>query len=380
MTDLTVFHAEQIFDGYDWHRAAALLVADGRVDGIVASVDAPSGIQVKGAIVPGLVDLQVNGGGGVLFNNDLSRSGVEAICAAHAQFGTTSVMVTLITDTVAHTAAAIGAAVDASDVPGWLGLHLEGPHLDRSRKGTHDPDLIRPMNDDDLARLISAKGRLEHMICTVAPESVTVGQVATLSEAGIVVSLGHTGCTHSVARAYADAGARMVTHLFNAMGQLEHRAPNLVGAALDDGRFSAGLIADGYHVDDSAMRIALRGKNGPGNVFLVSDAMSTIRADLTGFTLNGREIFRSDGRLTLADGTLAGADIALIDAVRYVHQSLGLRLGDALNLGGLHPAQAMGINDRGHLKAGARADFFALTPQITADGAWISGQNIRDNA
>lgn len=380
MTQTSAYHATRIFDGTSWHESAALIVSDGRVAGIVQSVDAPEGESVAGAIVPGLIDLQVNGGGGTLFNNDLTPDAIGTICSAHAGFGTTGVMVTLITDTAQNTTVALAAGRAARATPGFLGLHLEGPHLSVARKGTHDRALIRTMDADDLAVLVAAAGGFEHMICTVAPESVTPDQVATLARAGITVSLGHTACDHATAIEYADAGAKMVTHLFNAMGQMEHRAPNLVGAALDDGRLWAGLIADGYHVADAAMRIALRGKAGPAGIFLVSDAMSTIGSDLTDFTLNGRQIFRADGRLTLADGTLAGADIALIDAVRYAHQALGVPLDVALNLAALAPARAMGISDRGHLAVGARADFFCLTPDINAAGTWIGGQKIEETA
>lgn len=374
MTPSTAFHADRIFDGTTWHDDAALIVADGVVLDIVPNTKGAG--RVAGTIVPGLIDLQVNGGGGVLFNNNLTASGIEKICAAHAGFGTTSVMVTLITDTAENTSAAISAGQEALDVSGFLGLHLEGPHLDLARKGTHDPALVRKMAPADLATLTAAADAFDHLICTIAPESVTADQVTALTSAGVTVSLGHTGCDSVTAGRYADAGASMVTHLFNAMGQMQHRAPNLVGAALDDGRFFAGLIADGFHVSDAAMRVALRGKAGPAGIFLVSDAMSTIGTDLTQFTLNGRDIYRADGRLTLADGTLAGADIALIDAVRYVHLTLGLPLEVALNLAAFAPAQAMGIADRGHLQAGARADFFSLTPEITAAGTWISGQRV----
>ena len=373
MTDKTAFRAARIFDGTDWHDDAALLVQDGRVAGIVPASDAPDAQPVDGAIVPGLIDLQANGGGGVLWNNDPSADAIGTICKAHASLGTTAIMVTLITDTPAVTAQAIAAAQAAQGTPGLLGIHLEGPHLSLARKGTHDPALIRAMTDEDQAMLIAAKTHFDQMICTIAAESVSPQQVQALSGAGITVSLGHTDCSHETTVAYADAGATMVTHLFNAMGQMAHRAPGLVGAALDDGRLSAGLIADGFHVADAAMRVALRGKAGPGGIFLVSDSMSTIGSDQTGFTLNGRQIFRAEGRLTLADGTLAGADIALIDGVRYVHQQLGLPLESALQLASLAPAQALGITDRGHLRQGAHADFISLTPEVTAANTWIAG-------
>jgi N-acetylglucosamine-6-phosphate deacetylase len=367
------FHAERIFDGAVWHRDAALLVKAGRVAAILPSAAAPAGERVADWLVPGLIDLQVNGGGGVLFNNDPTPEGIATICAAHARFGTTATMVTLITDRPDVTARAIAAAEAAPRTPGFLGLHLEGPHLSQARKGTHDPALIRPMAPADLARLAGAARSLPFLICTIAPEAVTPAQVAALAEAGAVVSLGHTDCSAETAMAHAAAGARMVTHLFNAMSQLQHRAPGLVGAALDDGRLHAGLIADGFHVADAALRVALRGKQGPGQMFLVSDAMSTIGTDLGGFTLNGRQIFRRGGRLTLADGTLAGADIALIDAVRHCHLALGLPLERALALATAAPAAAMGIVDRGHLRPGAAADFLALTPGVEVAATWIAG-------
>ena len=368
--------AARIFDGHRWHDDAALLVQDGRVAGIVPAAEAANATQAPGWIVPGLVDLQVNGGGGTMLNDDPSPQGIARICAAHAGFGTTATMVTLITDRPDITRAAIAAAAEAGGQPGLLGLHLEGPHFDPRRKGTHDPALIRPMSEDDLTTLTEAARTLPHLICTLAPEAATLAQIRALADAGAVVSLGHSDCSFDTAQAGFDAGARMATHLFNAMSPMTHRAPGLTGAALEDGRVWAGLIADGIHVDNPVLRIALRAKAGPGRMFLVSDAMSTIGTDLPGFTLNGRQIFRKDGRLTLADGTLAGADIALIDALRHVHLELGLPLEDALQLATLFPAQAIGATDLGHLTPGARADFVALTPQITAAATWIGGQQV----
>ena len=363
-----IFRAERIFDGFRWHENAALIVEEGRVAGISPSDE---GQWLEGAIVPGLIDLQVNGGGGVLFNNDPSPAGIAQICHAHAGFGTTAVMVTLITDSAEVTARAISAGEASRDQAGFLGLHLEGPHLALSRKGTHDPALIRPMSAEDLAVITGAAARLPHLISTIAPEAVSQEQVAALAAAGAVVSLGHSDTDSATALAYMGAGAQMATHLYNAMSQLGHRSPGLVGAALACDEIWAGLIADGFHVDDIAMKVALAAKE---KIFLVSDTMSTIGTDLTGFTLNGRQIYRAGGRLTLADGTLAGADIALIDALRYVVTKLGLPLERGLNLASLHPARAMGIKDRGHLQIGARADFFTLSPELTAMKTWIAGQ------
>src|SRR5690606_32215639 len=194
-------------------------------------------------------------------------------------------------------------------VPGFLGLHLEGPHLSLARKGAHDPALIRPLTPADEEALIWARATLPVLLPTVAPESARPLQGAATVEAGVVVIVGHTDTSYAVARTYGDSGASVVTHIFNAMSQLGSREPGLVGAAIEAGGLHAGLIADGVHVDPATIRIALRAKQGPGRIFLVTDAMAPLGTDMDSFTLNGRNIYRRDGSLRLADGTLAGADL-----------------------------------------------------------------------
>lgn len=377
------FTGARIFDGNSWNDGKALLVADGRVLALPAPAELPGDVEIIDVsgqmIVPGFIDLQVNGGGGVLLNEDPSAEGIARICAAHAKFGTTGLLPTLITDTPKVTAAAIDAGRLASQtkVAGFLGLHLEGPHLSLARKGAHDPALIRPMLDEDLQRILSCQGVFDVMMTTIAPESVTPAQVRTLSAAGILVSIGHTDSSYETALTYAAAGARAVTHLFNAMSPLGHREPGLVGAALSLGGLHAGLIADGIHVHPAAMGVALRAKAGPGRIFLVTDAMSPIGTDLTGFTLNGRQILRRDGRLTLADGTLAGADIDMISSVRFVHQVLDIALDEALRMASTYPAEAAGLSNRkGAIKVGFDADFVVLTPDLQMASTWIGGVEV----
>lgn len=371
---------ERIFDGDAWHDEAALMVDSGTVEGIVPVGALPAGIRTVdggGMLAPGFIDLQVNGGGGVMLNDHPDVASIETICRAHAPFGTTALLPTLITDTLQTTEAALSAGAEAArqGVPGFLGLHLEGPHLSLARKGAHDPALIRPMTDADQAMLVDARQRLPVLLTTVAPESVEPHRVAALTRAGLIVSLGHSNVDHQAACAYAAAGASMVTHLFNAMSQIGNREPGLAGTAIDNGDLSAGLIADGYHVDAATMGIALRAKRGPGRIFLVTDAMATLGTDLMSFTLNGRTIHRKDGRLTLADGTLAGADLDMISAVRFIHRAIGLDLAEALRMASLYPAQAIGQSHRfGRLAKGAAANIVALDASLDVTGVWIDGR------
>lgn len=381
MSDLSAHLGAPIFDGETWHRDAALLVEFGYVAGIVPADEVPDNADRvetgPGMLVPGFIDLQVNGGGGVLFNNAPTPETIAAICAAHARFGTTALLPTLITDTPEVTASAIaaGEAAHAARIPGFLGLHLEGPHLSLARKGTHDPSLIRAMDDADLARLVAAGGSLPALLCTVAAETVSPQQIATLVGAGAVVSLGHSDAGYDLARAAFDAGASMATHLFNAMSQLGNREPGLVGAVLDSRSVHAGLIADGIHVHPATLGIALRAKRGEGHVFLVTDAMSQTGTDLTSLTLNGRTITRSEGALRLADGTLAGADLDMIDAVNFMVDVMGVSFEEALRMASLYPARALRVDESyGHLRPGAVASFACLTPERAVRSTWIAGE------
>lgn len=373
----------RIFDGADWHDDAALIVSDGLVEAIARRGAVPSGAEVVdlggGILAPGFIDLQVNGGGGVMLNDHPDLASIETICRAHAPFGTTALLPTLITDTPEITAAAIAAGAEAAQrkLPGFLGLHLEGPHLSLARKGAHDPKLIRPMNEADEATLIATRAKLPVLQTTVAPESVTATQVAALAKADIVVSLGHSDTDYATATAYAEAGASMATHLFNAMSQIGNREPGLAGAAIDSGTMFAGLIADGIHVHPATIEIALKSKRGPARIFLVTDAMATIGTDMTEFTLNGRTVYRKDGSLRLEDGTLAGADLDMISAVRFMHQVVGIDLSEALRMASLYAAEAVGQSHRlGRLAKGTAADIVALSDDLAMKGTWIGGERV----
>ena len=383
MSDLLAFSGARIFDGNDWHDDAVLLVEFGYVSGIVSRDAVPAHAEHialdGGMLVPGFVDLQVNGGGGVLFNNAPTLESIRTICSAHAQFGTTALLPTLITDTAAinDLAIAAGIAADAERVPGFIGLHLEGPHLALARKGTHDPALIRPMDDADLARLTAAAKALPNLLCTVAAETVPPDRIAALAAAGAIVSIGHSDASYDQAIAAFDAGASMATHLFNAMSQMGNREPGVVGAVLARPEVTAGLIADGIHVHPASMGAALRAKRGPGHIFLVTDAMSQTGTDLTSFELNGRTITRAHGALRLGDGTLAGADLDMIDAVNFMIDTIGLEPDEAFRMASLYPARAIGMAETlGHLGPAAAASFVHLSDDRRVRSTWIAGEKV----
>ncbi|WP_300038800.1 N-acetylglucosamine-6-phosphate deacetylase [uncultured Roseobacter sp.] len=350
MTPATItFTGGRIFDGKHLNDATAARFRDDVFVGMVPDAEIAADdrvIDLDGDILsPGYVDLQVNGGGGVMFNDDPCIETLAQIASAHRSLGSTAILPTLITDRPEKTSAAIETVRSAlrKRVPGIAGLHLEGPHLSLARKGAHDPALIRPMNDADLDQLLAARAGIPALKVTIAPESVTPAQVRKLTQAGIIISLGHSDADFNTCCAYANAGATCVTHLFNAMSQMGNREPGLVGAALELGALSAGLIADGIHVHQATMRAAWKSKTGPGKIFLVSDAMAVAGTEHTRFSLNDREISRTDGRLTLADGTLAGADLDMTNALRVLVTSMGVDPEAALRAATSVPAAIIGL-------------------------------------
>ncbi|MFP7570282.1 N-acetylglucosamine-6-phosphate deacetylase [Marivita sp. S2033] len=355
----------QIHDGTDLHDGKALIVfRDGTTDiQDQGSLPADCAQQTLngGLITPGFVDLQVNGGGGVMFNDDQSVEALDIIAHAHASTGTQALLPTLITDTPAQTRAAIDAVEQAiaQRIDGIAGLHLEGPHLSIARKGAHDPALIRQMEDDDLALMLNAAERIANLMVTVAPENVTNAQIRAMADAGIIVSLGHTDADFDTCMAAFDAGARCVTHLFNAMSQLGNREPGLVGATLQRDDIHAGLIADAIHVHPAAMRTALSAKPNSETVFLVTDAMATAGSDIDSFTINGRTVFRRDHKLTLADGTLAGADLEMPRALSIMTQQVGDSLTQAITRATATPASLLrDRNDLGRLGGANRTALY----------------------
>jgi N-acetylglucosamine-6-phosphate deacetylase len=373
--------ASRVFDGRRWHSGAAVLIDDGRIRGIAPWGEIPDGwlqrrLPAGAVLVPGFIDLQVNGGGGVLLNDDPSVEAMRAIARAHRRYGVTACLPTLITDSRQQTQAAIAAARSAAGRCGVLGLHLEGPFISPARPGIHRPDYIAVPQLSDLDWLAALAGAGRSMV-TLAPERLPDGFVKRLAAAGVRVSAGHSEAPADVMmRAVAD-GLTGVTHLFNAMPAFAGRAPGIVGVALAEPRLMAGIIADGIHVDPVSVRAAFSAK-GAGGMMLVSDAMPSVGADLDAFQLMGRTISLRDGRLTGADGTLAGAHLDMASAVRNAVNLAKLPLDDALRAASLTPATFLGLeHERGALTGGARADMVALTEGLEVIGTWVGGEEER---
>lgn len=372
MTDqITVFSGGSVFDGKVLHRDVEVVFRAEIFQQLSppGKVDARDRVDLKGGILaPGFVDLQVNGGGGVMLNDDPSVETLKRMAEAHTRLGVAGFLPTLITDTAEIVTQTLNAVTQALDekVPGIIGLHLEGPHLSDARKGAHDARYIRPMTDKDVAELVTAKSKLPVLMVTTAPESTTPEHVRRLSDAGVIVALGHTDASHDLCKSYVAAGATCVTHLFNAMSQLGNREPGMVGLALTDPGLNTGLIADGVHVHPASMALAWGAKGRRGQIYLVSDAMAVAGTTLDHFTLNGRRILRRNGQLRLEDGTLAGADLDLLQAVRVLVDQVGVGLPDALAAATSVPGQIAGTKF-GRLVAGETplSDLNVISPNLT---------------
>ena len=360
------------------HAYYVVLVQGSRIVALVAPDDPRlAGAQrfdLHGALLlPGFIDVQVNGGGGVLFNDAPTLAGLSAIAAAHRRFGTTGFLPTLISDTpaVMHAALqAVDAAIDAG-VPGVLGIHLEGPFLAPARKGIHDARHFRAPDDDDL-RALTAPHRGVVML-TLAPEQVAPETIRRLSAAGVRVVAGHTAADYATTRAALDAGLCGFTHLFNAMTPLGSREPGVVGAALDDPYSWCGLIVDGHHVHPASLRVAMAAK-ARGKCVLVTDAMPPVGAAATDYVLNGEAIHVRDGACRNAAGVLAGSALDMASAVRNAVQLLGLSLEEASHMATRYPAAWLGLTGaQGELVAGQRADFAVLDDALVVRQTWIGG-------
>ena len=373
----TVLINGRVLTGEGLRDDVAVILDGDRIADVVAADSAPGGNRVDldgGTLLPGFIDTQVNGGGGVLFNDEPTVGGIAAIAAAHRRFGTTGFLPTLISDdldVIDRAMRAVETAVEQG-VPGVLGIHIEGPYLSARRRGIHSLDRLRDLDEEGLALLTSLKrGRT---LVTVAPEAATPAMIGRLAAAGVVVAIGHTNAGYDEARRALDAGATGVTHLFNAMSQLGNREPGVVGAALDDPNCWCGLIVDGRHVHDATLKIALRAR--PLDRFmLVTDAMPSVGMTEKVFDLHGRRITVENGVCMDENGTLAGADLDMAAAVRNAVERLDLTLPQAAFMAAAAPAAFMGLDDRrGRIAPGMTADLVLLDGDGRAVRTWIGGE------
>ena len=356
----------------------AVLVRGDRIEAIVraddARVAAAQRHDLKGQLLlPGFIDVQVNGGGGVLFNAEPTVDALATMGAAHRRFGTTGFLPTLITDTAEVMRKALD-AVDAAieqGVPGVLGIHLEGPFLATARKGIHDASLFRLPDADDIAAI--TRNRRGVVMLTLAVEEVPLDTIRQLSEAGVLVVAGHTAASYAATRAALDAGVCGFTHLYNAMTPLGSREPGVVGAALDDPHSWCGLIVDGHHVHPVALRIAIAAK-ARGKSVLVTDAMPPVGADSPQYILNGQTIIARDGICQSDTGVLAGSALDMATGVRNLVNMVGLPLAEASRMASAYPAAWLGLDrTHGRLVAGQRADFAVMDDGLVVSETWIGG-------
>lgn len=362
---LQAWRAKRLFDGTQL-LSDRLVVAEGDVVEAILAGDAAPGCAVEelpedAVLAPGFIDIQVNGGGGVMLNDSLHVDGIAAIAAAHARFGTRFLLPTLISASRADIARAIAATREAiaRGVPGVLGLHIEGPFINPERHGAHPiANLLRPEPAD--VELLSSLGSAGVTLVTLAPECVPEGFIRALVARGVTVCAGHSNATAAeMARARSE-GLSGVTHLFNAMSQLGSREPGVVGAAMSDLALAAGIIADGHHVAWPSFQAAFRAI-GPGRMMLVTDAMATIGSPRASFELFGETIRVEDGRLVNAEGRLAGAHLDMTTAILNAHRHGGATLAEALAMASATPADYLGLSaSHGRIAPGRSAAFSVL--------------------
>jgi N-acetylglucosamine-6-phosphate deacetylase len=371
----------QVFDGESVRQGLAVIVEDSRIHSVVEAAQVPSDISAVydlrgGTLVPGFIDLQVNGGGGVLFTAAPTVDSLRIISAAHRHYGTTGFLPTVISasfDVMRKALAAVEQAI-AEGVPGILGIHLEGPFLNEQRKGIHDARMFCPLDQEGFDIITSLK--TGKTLVTLAPEKTSPAMIRRLVQAGVVVSAGHSVANYAQTREALAAGLRGFTHLYNAMTPLHSREPGMVGAALEDEESWFGIIADGFHSHPAAFRIAIAAKNLGGAV-LVTDGMPTVGSPDKSFLLNGETIVAQDGRLTNATGTLAGSSLDMLSAVNNASEFARIDWFEAVRMATLYPARALGLaGELGVVRPGYRANLLALDGQRQISASWVDGVRV----
>ena len=367
-----------VFDGERLLQQHTVLLNGSLVEAVVPDAELPAGftetIDLNGHfLVPGFIDLQVNGGGGIMFNSAPTVETIRTIVEGHRQYGTTGLLPTLITtsfDVMAQAIAAVDQAM-AEEMSGVLGIHLEGPFLNAEKKGAHDAGKFCLLDEQGVALVSSLKqGKT---IATIAPELTSPEIIAQLKSEGVIVCAGHTNANYQQTRQALDAGIDGFTHLYNAMTPLQSREPGMVGAALEDCQSWFGIIADGYHMHPAAFHVAVAAKQ-QGGAILVTDAMSTVGFDKNYFELDGETIRSADGRCINAAGSLAGSDLDMMSAVNNASDFANIDWLEALRMASLYPAQALGMeNDLGYIKPGYRACLTLVNNNREVVNTWVDG-------
>lgn len=368
---------DSIFTGSGLLCDHAIRIQGGYVTDIVATSsvnDDLATFALQGIVSNGLIDLQVNGGGGVLFNATPTGKGIEAIIAAHRAFGTAQILPTVISDTEAVLERAVEAVLSNWGMRGLAGIHIEGPHISLAKRGTHSPEVLRPLGDHTLGLVHRLRQAHVPTMITVAPEVVPPDQIAQLVQMGAVVSLGHSDATYEQTCAALRAGAGCFTHLFNAMSPMTSRGPGMVAAALTSSA-RAGFICDGHHVSDATLQVALSVGGAKDRLFLVSDAMPTVGGP-DAFDLYGMEVHLQNGRLINSQGGLAGAHVTMSASVTRAHSHLGLSIEDVLRMGITLPASTMGLDRFSELLGTHIADLLVWNAGLET-GRWLNA-NVDD--
>jgi N-acetylglucosamine-6-phosphate deacetylase len=369
---ITKISVPQLFDGEKILHDKTISVDQGH---IISIDECNLGEQnFSGILVPGFIDVQVNGGGGFLFNESPTVTSIKSIGIAHQQFGTTGWLPTLVTDSVEKMQQAAEAVAEArrKNIGGVLGIHFEGPHLSVAKKGVHSESFIRAISDVEMS--IFTRNDLGKVVVTIAPESISTGQIKQLVANGVIVCLGHSNATFEQTNQALSAGATGFTHLFNAMSSFTSREPGMVGAALLDQQSFAGLILDGIHVHPDSARLACSVKS---NIMLVTDAMPPVGTEQQTFSFFGSSIKRDGNRLTDSEGRLAGSALDMVSAVKNAQAMLSIELSDAVNLASRNPARFLGMEQQyGAIKVGAKASLVLLDQNQNVGASWIDGEKV----
>ncbi|WP_111978787.1 N-acetylglucosamine-6-phosphate deacetylase [Algibacillus agarilyticus] len=367
----THYIAETLFDGDHFHHHLAFSVTNGKISQLGGEPH-KNAIALLGTVTAGFIDVQVNGGGGKLFNHAPCIATLKAMMQAHGSLGTTGMLPTLITDQLSVIEAAADTVAKAikTQLPGILGIHFEGPHLSQPKRGVHASQYIRPLSSAEMQ--VYERNDLGIKIVTVAPENVSPADIKKLVTANVKVCLGHSNADYATTMAALEAGATGFTHLFNAMSPLQSREPGMTGAALLHADSWCGIIMDGHHVHPASAQLALKSK--AEKIMLVTDAMSPVGTDKTHFDFFGGKVVREGSKLTTVEGVLAGSVLDMIGAVKYCVETLNLPLAQALRMASTYPANFLGLSQkRGKLTIGHQADFVVFNHDYEITQRYING-------